>query len=43
MVKLQKIKLSETQLTLWEVEFTVNKSYDKKTILLKKQENILSL
>jgi len=30
MVKLQKIKLSETQLTLWEVEFTVDKSYDKK-------------
>jgi len=43
MVKLQKVKLSETQLTLWEVEFTVDKSYDKKTILLKRQENILSL
>jgi len=36
MVKLQKVKLSETQLTLWEVEFTVDKSYDKKNIIDRK-------
>ena len=30
-MKLQKVKLSDTEFTLWEVEFTISKSYDKKT------------
>ena len=44
MIKLQKVKLSDTKFTLWEVEFTISKSYDKKTFTAEQaRENFMSI
>lgn len=41
---LQKVKLSDTEFTLWGVEFTIYKSYDKKTFTAEQaKEHFISL